>query len=43
MSHQDLKHLLDLDHWQEIRVALLRNRARTALTAFGEMAREVAA
>ncbi len=30
-----MKHLLDLDHWQEIRVALLRNRARTALTAFG--------
>jgi len=30
-----VKHLLDLDHWQEIRVALLRNRARTALTAFG--------
>jgi len=28
-------HLLDLDHWQEIRVALLRNRTRTALTAFG--------
>jgi putative ABC transport system permease protein len=27
--------LLDLDHWQEIRVALLRNRTRTALTAFG--------
>lgn len=30
-----MTHLLDLDHWQEIRVALLRNRARTALTAFG--------
>jgi putative ABC transport system permease protein len=28
-------HLLDLDHWQEIRVALLRNRTRTLLTAFG--------
>jgi putative ABC transport system permease protein len=28
-------HLLDLDHWQEIRVALTRNRTRTALTAFG--------
>lgn len=27
--------LFDLDHWQEIRVALLRNRTRTALTAFG--------
>ncbi len=30
-----MRHLLDLDHWQEIRIALLRNRARTALTAFG--------
>jgi putative ABC transport system permease protein len=30
-----VRHLLDLDHWQEIRIALLRNRARTALTAFG--------
>ena len=30
-----MTHLLDLDHWQEIRVALLRNRTRTALTAFG--------
>ena len=27
--------LFDLDHWQEIKVALLRNRMRTALTAFG--------
>lgn len=27
--------LLDLDHWQEIKAALLRNRMRTALTAFG--------
>lgn len=27
--------LFDLDHWQEIRQALLRNRMRTALTAFG--------
>lgn len=27
--------LFDLDHWQEIRIALLRNRARTLLTAFG--------
>lgn len=27
--------LLDLDHWQEIRTALLHNRLRTALTAFG--------
>jgi len=30
-----VRHLLDLDHWQEIRVALTRNRTRTALTAFG--------
>ncbi|MBK9967235.1 MAG: ABC transporter permease [Holophagales bacterium] len=30
-----MTHLLDLDHWQEIRVALTRNRTRTALTAFG--------
>ena len=30
-----MRQLLDLDHWQEIRVALTRNRARTALTAFG--------
>jgi putative ABC transport system permease protein len=27
--------LFDLDHWQEIKIALLRNRTRTALTAFG--------
>lgn len=27
--------LFDLDHWQEIRVSLLRNRVRTLLTAFG--------
>jgi len=30
-----MKMLFDLDHWQEIKIALLRNRARTALTAFG--------
>ncbi|KAA0249423.1 MAG: ABC transporter permease [Acidobacteria bacterium] len=30
-----MTHLLDLDHWQEIRVALVRNRTRTLLTAFG--------
>ena len=27
--------LFDFDHWQEIKVALLRNRLRTTLTAFG--------
>jgi putative ABC transport system permease protein len=27
--------LLDLDHWQELRASLLRNRLRTLLTAFG--------
>jgi putative ABC transport system permease protein len=27
--------VFDLDHWQEIKTALLRNRTRTALTAFG--------
>lgn len=27
--------IFDLDHWHEIRAALLRNRARTLLTAFG--------
>lgn len=27
--------LFDLDHWQEIKAALLRNRLRTFLTAFG--------
>ena len=27
--------LFDLDHWQEIKHALLRNRMRTTLTAFG--------
>jgi putative ABC transport system permease protein len=27
--------LFDLDHWHEIQAALLRNRMRTALTAFG--------
>lgn len=30
-----MRHLFDLDHWQEIRIALLRNRVRTGLTAFG--------
>src|SRR5262245_25689815 len=30
-----MRHLVDLDHWQEIRAALARNRMRTALTAFG--------
>jgi putative ABC transport system permease protein len=27
--------LLDLDHWQEVKAALVRNRARTLLAAFG--------
>jgi putative ABC transport system permease protein len=27
--------IFDLDHWQEIKAALLRSRMRTALTAFG--------
>jgi putative ABC transport system permease protein len=27
--------IFDLDHWHEIKAALLRNRVRTALTAFG--------
>ncbi len=27
--------IFDLDHWAEIKAALLRNRVRTALTAFG--------
>src|SRR5262245_40612514 len=30
-----MRHLFDLDHWQEIRTALMRNRVRTGLTAFG--------
>ncbi len=30
-----MRFLFDLDHWQEIRAALLRNRMRTSLTAFG--------
>jgi putative ABC transport system permease protein len=30
-----MRALFDLDHWQEIKTALLRNRTRTALTAFG--------
>lgn len=30
-----MRFLIDLDHWQEIRATLLRNRLRTLLTAFG--------
>jgi len=30
-----MRFLFDLDHWREIQAALLRNRVRTALTAFG--------
>ena len=30
-----MRFLFDLDHWQEIKIALLRNRLRTTLTAFG--------
>jgi putative ABC transport system permease protein len=30
-----LEYLFDLDHWQEIRAALVHNRLRTVLTAFG--------
>jgi putative ABC transport system permease protein len=30
-----VRFLFDLDHWQEIKIALLRNRLRTTLTAFG--------
>lgn len=30
-----MKFLFDPDHWSEIKAALLRNRLRTALTAFG--------
>jgi len=30
-----MRFLFDLDHWQEIKAVLLRNRVRTGLTAFG--------
>ena len=30
-----MRFLIDLDHWQEIKATLLRNRLRTLLTAFG--------
>ncbi len=30
-----MRTLLDLDHWQELRASLVRNRMRTLLTAFG--------
>ncbi len=35
MNRRTLTFLFDLDHWHEVRAALMRNRVRTGLTAFG--------